>query len=55
MEEPVEIMDRQVKKLRRSKIPIVKVRWDSKRGPEFTWEKESEMRRKYPQLFQATS
>ncbi|KAD2805351.1 hypothetical protein E3N88_38728 [Mikania micrantha] len=55
MEEPVEIMDRQVKKLRRSKIPIVKVRWDSKRGPEFTWEKESEMRKKYPQLFQATS
>ncbi|KAD6118831.1 hypothetical protein E3N88_10102 [Mikania micrantha] len=42
MEEPVEIMDRQVKKLRRSKIPIVKVCWDSKREPEFTWEKEWE-------------
>ncbi|KAD4180440.1 hypothetical protein E3N88_29031 [Mikania micrantha] len=55
MEEPVKIMDRQVKKLRRCKIPIVKVRWDSKRGPEFTWEKESEMRRKYPQLFQTTN
>ncbi|KAD5507923.1 hypothetical protein E3N88_15626 [Mikania micrantha] len=54
VEGPVEIMDMQVKKLRRSKIPIVKVRWDSKRGPEYTWEKESKMRRKYPQLFETT-
>ena len=38
IEEPVEIMNREVKKLRRSRIPIVKVRWNSKRGPEFTWE-----------------
>ncbi|GJW64364.1 putative reverse transcriptase domain-containing protein [Tanacetum coccineum] len=36
MEEPVEIMDREVKQLRQSRIPIVKVRWNSKRGPEFT-------------------
>nr|GEX38709.1 putative reverse transcriptase domain-containing protein [Tanacetum cinerariifolium] len=36
MEEPVEIMDREVKQLRQSCIPIVKVRWNSKRGPEFT-------------------
>ncbi|GKD91799.1 putative reverse transcriptase domain-containing protein, partial [Tanacetum coccineum] len=36
VEEPVEIMDREVKSLKRSKIPIVKVRWNSKRGPEFT-------------------
>ncbi|GKE92847.1 hypothetical protein Tco_1573942, partial [Tanacetum coccineum] len=36
MEEPVEIMDREVKKLKQSCIPIVKVRWNSKRGPEFT-------------------
>nr|GEY24473.1 putative reverse transcriptase domain-containing protein [Tanacetum cinerariifolium]GEY48527.1 putative reverse transcriptase domain-containing protein [Tanacetum cinerariifolium] len=34
VEEPVEIMDREVKNLKRSKIPIVKVRWNSKRGPE---------------------
>ncbi|GKA61583.1 putative reverse transcriptase domain-containing protein [Tanacetum coccineum] len=39
VEEPVEIMDREVKKLKRSRIPIVKVRWNSKRGPEFTWER----------------
>nr|GEU60839.1 putative reverse transcriptase domain-containing protein [Tanacetum cinerariifolium] len=38
MEEPVKIIDRQVKKLKRSWIPIVKVRWDSQRGVEFTWE-----------------
>ncbi|GJT86016.1 putative reverse transcriptase domain-containing protein [Tanacetum coccineum] len=35
-EEPVEIMDREVKQLRQSRIPIIKVRWNSKRGPEFT-------------------
>ncbi|KAD7117078.1 hypothetical protein E3N88_04346 [Mikania micrantha] len=40
VEEPVEIMDREVKQLKQSKIPIVKVRWNSKRGPEFTWERE---------------
>ncbi|GKA44854.1 hypothetical protein Tco_0737650 [Tanacetum coccineum] len=37
IEEPVEIMDREVKKLKR-RIPIVKVRWNSRRGPKFTWE-----------------
>ncbi|GJV25501.1 putative reverse transcriptase domain-containing protein [Tanacetum coccineum] len=36
VEEPVEIMDREVKRLKRSKIPIVKVCWNSKCGPEFT-------------------
>nr|GEU74888.1 reverse transcriptase domain-containing protein [Tanacetum cinerariifolium] len=38
VEEPVEIMDREIKQLRKSRIPIVKVRWNSKRGPEFIWE-----------------
>ncbi|GKC01830.1 hypothetical protein Tco_0993440 [Tanacetum coccineum] len=37
VEEPVEIMDREIKKLKRRKIALVKVRWNSKRGPEFTW------------------
>nr|GFA34611.1 putative reverse transcriptase domain-containing protein [Tanacetum cinerariifolium] len=37
VEEPVEIMDREVKRLKQSRIPIVKVRWNSQRGPEFTW------------------
>ncbi|GKA70658.1 putative reverse transcriptase domain-containing protein, partial [Tanacetum coccineum] len=40
VEEPVKIMDQEVKSLKRSRIAIVKVRWKSKRGPEFTWERE---------------
>ncbi|GJW20790.1 retrovirus-related pol polyprotein from transposon TNT 1-94 [Tanacetum coccineum] len=51
IEEPVEILDREIKSLKRSKISLVKVRWDSKRGPEFTWEREDFMKSKYPQLF----
>nr|GEZ82747.1 hypothetical protein [Tanacetum cinerariifolium] len=37
--EPVEYIDREVKKLKQSRIPIIKVRWNSKRGLEFTWER----------------
>ncbi|GKD81825.1 hypothetical protein Tco_1348664 [Tanacetum coccineum] len=48
---PVEIMDREIKKLKRRNIVLVKVRWNSKRGPEFTWEHEDQMRIKYPQFF----
>ncbi|GJW48710.1 putative reverse transcriptase domain-containing protein [Tanacetum coccineum] len=51
VEEPVEMMDREIKKLKHRKIAPVKVRWNSKRGPEFTWEYEDHMRIKYPQLF----
>ncbi|GJY44274.1 putative reverse transcriptase domain-containing protein [Tanacetum coccineum] len=51
VEEPVEVMDREIKQLKRSRIPIVKVRWNSKRGPEFTWEREDEIHAKYPHLF----
>ncbi|GJZ54964.1 putative reverse transcriptase domain-containing protein, partial [Tanacetum coccineum] len=50
-----EIMDREVKTLKRSMIPIVKVHWNSKRGPEFTWEREDHMKAMYPQLFVANS
>ncbi|GJX13625.1 putative reverse transcriptase domain-containing protein [Tanacetum coccineum] len=39
IEEPVEIMDRKIKQLKQSRIPIVKVRWNSRRGLEFTWER----------------
>ncbi|GJU27779.1 hypothetical protein Tco_1166400 [Tanacetum coccineum] len=49
--EPVEIMDREVKRLKQSRIPIVKVRWNSRRGPEYTWEREDQMQKKYPHLF----
>ncbi|GJU03588.1 hypothetical protein Tco_1113926, partial [Tanacetum coccineum] len=40
IEEPVKIKDREVKRLNQSHISIVKVRWNSRRGPEFTWERE---------------
>ncbi|GKB46673.1 hypothetical protein Tco_0897426, partial [Tanacetum coccineum] len=36
VEEPIEIIDREVKRLKQSRIPIIKVRWNSRRGPEFT-------------------
>ncbi|GJY63271.1 hypothetical protein Tco_0464731 [Tanacetum coccineum] len=51
VEEPVEIMDREIKKLKRRNIALVKVRWNLKRGPEFTWEHEDQLRVKYPQLW----
>ncbi|GJT05569.1 putative reverse transcriptase domain-containing protein [Tanacetum coccineum] len=51
VEEPVEIMDREVKQLKQSCILIVKVRWNSKRGPKFTWEREDQIRAKYPHQF----
>ncbi|GJU72719.1 hypothetical protein Tco_1264124 [Tanacetum coccineum] len=51
VEEHVEIMDREVKRLEQSHIPIVKVRWNSRRGPEFTWEREDQFQKKYPHLF----
>nr|GEV74250.1 putative reverse transcriptase domain-containing protein [Tanacetum cinerariifolium] len=46
-----EVMDREVKRLKQSRILIVKVRWNSRRGPEFTWEREDQMQKKYPHLF----
>ncbi|GJY05812.1 reverse transcriptase domain-containing protein [Tanacetum coccineum] len=51
IEEPVEIMDREVKRLKQSRILIIKVCWNSRRGPEFTWEREDQMQKKYPHLF----
>ncbi|GJR58684.1 putative reverse transcriptase domain-containing protein [Tanacetum coccineum] len=55
VEEPVEVMDREIKQLKRSHIPIIKVRWNSKRGPEFTWEREDQFKQKYPHLFTKTA
>ncbi|GJS32007.1 putative reverse transcriptase domain-containing protein [Tanacetum coccineum] len=55
VEEPIEITDREVKRLKRSRIPLVKVRWNSKRGPEFTWEREDQFKKKYPHLFTKTA
>ncbi|GJV52694.1 putative reverse transcriptase domain-containing protein [Tanacetum coccineum] len=55
VEEPMEILEREFKKLKRSRIAIVKVRWNSKRGPEFSWEREDQMKLKYPHLFSDVS
>ncbi|GJS20183.1 putative reverse transcriptase domain-containing protein [Tanacetum coccineum] len=51
VEEPVEIMEWEIKRLKRSRIPLVKVHWNSRRVPEFTWEREDSFKQKYPQLF----
>nr|GEY33986.1 putative reverse transcriptase domain-containing protein [Tanacetum cinerariifolium] len=51
VEEPVEIMEREIKRLKRSWIPLVKVCWNSRRGHEFTWECEDSFKQKYPHLF----
>nr|GEU95909.1 putative reverse transcriptase domain-containing protein [Tanacetum cinerariifolium] len=48
VEEPVEIMEREIKRLKRSRIPLVKVRWNSRIGPKFTWEREDSFKKKYP-------
>nr|GEZ02411.1 putative reverse transcriptase domain-containing protein [Tanacetum cinerariifolium] len=55
MEEPVEILEREFNKLKRRRIAIVKVRWNSKRGPEFMWECEDQMKLKYLHLFRDVS
>ncbi|GJU19808.1 hypothetical protein Tco_1153150 [Tanacetum coccineum] len=51
VEEPVEIMEREIKQLKRSRIPLVKVHWNSRRGHEFTWERKDSFKKKYPHLF----
>ncbi|GJY00677.1 putative reverse transcriptase domain-containing protein [Tanacetum coccineum] len=48
VEEPVEIMEHEIKRLKKSRIPLVKVRWNSRRGLEFTWEREDSFKQKYP-------
>nr|GEV26848.1 putative reverse transcriptase domain-containing protein [Tanacetum cinerariifolium] len=55
VEELVKILEREFKKLKRSRIPIVKVRWKSKRGPEFTWKREDQMKLKYQHLFSSST
>nr|GEZ14190.1 hypothetical protein [Tanacetum cinerariifolium] len=44
VKEPIEILEGEFKKLKRSRIFIIKVRWNSKRGPEFTWERKDQMK-----------
>ncbi|GKB00346.1 hypothetical protein Tco_0828339 [Tanacetum coccineum] len=51
VEEPIEIVEQDVKKLKRRIIPLVKVCWNSRQGAEYTWEHEDQFRKKYPNLF----
>ncbi|GJT75824.1 putative reverse transcriptase domain-containing protein [Tanacetum coccineum] len=55
VEEPIEILEREIKKLKRSRISIVKVRWNTKQGPEYTWEREDQKKLKYPHLFSSST
>ncbi|XP_075494743.1 uncharacterized protein LOC142532307 [Primulina tabacum] len=54
-ERPVQILDRQEKKLRNKLVKRVKVKWLNHSEEEATWESESEMRERYPELFDALS
>ncbi|GJX62616.1 putative reverse transcriptase domain-containing protein [Tanacetum coccineum] len=51
IEEPVEIVDKEVKRIKQSRIPIVKVHWNSQRGPDINWEREDQIKKNYPHLF----
>ncbi|GKD12923.1 putative reverse transcriptase domain-containing protein, partial [Tanacetum coccineum] len=48
---PIEIVERDVKNLKRRRIPLVKVHWNSRQGAEYTWEREDQFRKKYSNLF----
>nr|GEY62448.1 reverse transcriptase domain-containing protein [Tanacetum cinerariifolium] len=52
---PIQIVDRKVKRLKQSRIPLVNIRWNSERGPKFMWEHEDQLRKKYPHLFARTA
>ncbi|KAI3810175.1 hypothetical protein L1987_19785 [Smallanthus sonchifolius] len=54
IEEPMKVTDWKVKRTRRSRVKLVKVRWNSERGPDYTWEREDKMKSKYPSLFTNT-
>nr|GEW41042.1 putative reverse transcriptase domain-containing protein [Tanacetum cinerariifolium] len=49
VEEPVDIMDHEVKRLKHSRILIIKVRWNPMRGPKFIWEREDQFRKNLSQ------
>ncbi|GKF61913.1 hypothetical protein Tco_0181967 [Tanacetum coccineum] len=55
VEKPLEIVGCEVKWLKRSRILLFKVRWNSNRGPEFTWEREDQFKKKYPHLLTKTA
>ncbi|KAL0546159.1 hypothetical protein IC582_016065 [Cucumis melo] len=52
VEQPVEVLAREVKTLRNKEIPLVKVLWRNHRVEEATWEREDDMRSRYPELLE---
>ncbi|KAK4710921.1 hypothetical protein R3W88_005434 [Solanum pinnatisectum] len=54
-EEPIVILDRDVRKLRTKEIKFMKVQWKHRPFEEATWETKRDMRDKYPQLFVESS
>ena len=52
VEYPVKILDRAVKETRRTMIPSCKVLWSNHTEWEATWEKEADLKEKYPHLFE---
>nr|GEW27408.1 putative reverse transcriptase domain-containing protein [Tanacetum cinerariifolium] len=55
VKEPIKNVAHDVKKLKRRRIPLVKVRWNSRQGAEYTWEQKDQFKTKYPHLFASTS
>jgi hypothetical protein len=51
VEKPVEIVDHDFKGLKSGRIPLIRVRWEGKRGHAHTWEREDVIKEKYPHLF----
>ncbi|XP_060196118.1 uncharacterized protein LOC132625476 [Lycium barbarum] len=54
-EQPIVILDRQVRKLRNKDVASVKVLWRNNNREEMTWEAEEQMKEKYPHLFPVPS
>nr|GEX29185.1 hypothetical protein [Tanacetum cinerariifolium] len=53
IKELVEVVDKDVKRLKQGRIPIVKVCWNSQRGLKFTWKRKDLIKKKYPHLFES--
>ena len=52
VEQPVQILDQRYRELRNKVIPLVRVLWRNHTTEESTWEREVEMRERYPFLFE---
>ena len=55
VEEPVAILDRDIKQLRKKRVKLIKVQWTNKHGRDIAWEVEDDKRARNPQLFGTVS